>query len=194
MVIWAVKPDAMKNWLFLFLLMPATVFAQNGNGKLPINKEGIVEYSEVVTTDSVNAGTLYSRARLFVANAFNSASDVTKLEDGNTTTIVTKALMPRNFINPLNKSHGGRVAFKFTIQCKDGRYRYSVTDFVHEDRINSSFTGGALENDKPACGGLYMPRKSWEKIKTETAAHAERFIAEMKATMKGSAGFSSENW
>lgn len=178
--------------LFMLLLWQAS---RSQDVKLPTNERGEIEFTEVISVDSAGSSTLYSRARLFVANAFNSSTDVTKLEDASTGTIVTKGLLPRNYINPFNKGQGGHVSFKLTIQCKDGRYRYSVTDFVHQDRLHSSFTGGPLENERPQCGTFNMPRKSWEKIKSETAARVERFVAEMKATMNGSTVFSAnDDW
>lgn len=184
----------MKNLLFILLLFPAFAFAQDAP-KLPLNKSGIIEYTEVVQVDSVDAKMLYSRARLFVANAFNSATDVTKLEDENTATVVTKGFLPRNYTYPLNRDFGGAVSFSFTIQCKDGRYKYMVTDFVHHDRLKPGYSGGALERDKPACGGLHMNRKMWTQIKSETAGHIDRFVRVLKSSMKGATAFSAnDNW
>ena len=49
-------------------------------------------FSEVVQVDRMNAKTLYSNAKLFIANAFVSAKNVTQLDDENSNTIVVKGL------------------------------------------------------------------------------------------------------
>jgi len=172
----------MKKCLLLLLLLPTfTSQAQEMPVKFPLNDKGNIEFAEVVAVDSVTAKELYSRARLFVANGFRSSTDVTKLEDTETLTIVTKGYMPRYYSNPFNSSHGGHVRFKFTIQCKEGRYKYSIEDVVHEDDVVGN--GGPLELDKPLSKWGFT-KKTWDKLKKKTFVEINGFIAELTTTMR----------
>jgi hypothetical protein len=61
----------------------------------------------------------------------------------------------------------GVVNFTFKIFCKDNRYKYSITPFNHECGVGNFCSGGSLLNESPACGWLYMSKKSWDTIKTK---------------------------
>jgi hypothetical protein len=179
----------------LLILMPITTMAQNY--PFPKNADGAIDYTEVVPVDSATEQQLYSRAKRFVANAFSSATDVTKLEDPATFTIVTKGNLPRFYSNPFNKTQGGYVAFKFTIQCRAGRYRYSVTDLIHRQSATSTIhdSGGLLTNDIPDCGRVNMPLKIWNRLKVQTDNDIKSFIDELKKTIAGKTEFSgNDNW
>lgn len=186
----------MKNLLLVLLVITSLpAIAQKDNFSMPRNEQGEIEYLEVVSVDSATQETLYSRARLFVANAFTSATDVTKLEDAVTSTIITKGIM-KVPINPNKKSVRTFVKFKFTIQCKDDRYKYSVSELYHEDNsYKYSFTGGPLELEKPLCGGFFMPKYAWHNIKVSTDKEIKEFIGYLRTTMAGQEKFSSnDNW
>lgn len=189
----------MKYLISFFLVgLPfMSLYSQGFKGTidLPRNDKGLIEYSSVIQMDTCSAEILYSRAKLFIANYFNSAPDVTKLEDASSHTLVVKALFPRIYTNPFNKAHGGNVKFQFTIQCKNGRYKYAINNLVHSDiNANGNFSGGDLENEKPLCGTFFMTRKIWYKIKAESDQYANQMISNLKTTMAGSENFTSDNW
>ncbi len=179
----------MKNILALSLLVLLSTRVHSQEVVFPRNAEGRIEFTEVVSVDSASPSALYSRSKLFVAHAFNSAPDVTKLDDPATSTLITKGLLPRNYTNPFNRAHGGNVQFTLTIQCKDGRYKYTLTDLVHIDNV--SVGGGPLENDSPT-SKMYITKKAWAKIKQETSTRISALIDELKKTMTQSSG--NDNW
>lgn len=174
---------------FLLFFIPAFAFSQ-----LPTNERGEVEYSEIVSVDSVSQKALFSRSKLFVANAFVSAKDVTSLDDLETSTVITKGNIPWYYTNGFGSTPGGTVSFKFTIQCKEGRYRYSVSNFVHTDmRRNGDYSGGAFENEKAACGSFLMPKRTWNKVKSDINQSVLEFLGDLKNTMAGRGSFSEQN-
>lgn len=71
----------------------------------------------------------------------------------------------------------GRVRFSMAIDYKAGKYRVSMTDFVHEEPRGS---GGPLEANEPACGPKEMALKRWAQIKTETEREAFETIKKLK--------------
>ena len=179
----------------LLVLLPLCLQAQDT--LLPVNANGVIEYTEVILVDSATEQQLYSRGRLFIANAFKSATDVIKLEDPASFTVVTKGNLPRFYSNPLNKTQGGYVSFKFTVQCRAGRYKYSVTDLIHKQSAISTIhdSGGLLTNEIPDCGRLNLRLKAWKRIKAQTDHDIKLFINELKQTMAGKTEFSgNDNW
>ena len=181
----------MKNYLILSALCLFThlSIAQTSN-----DAENSSTYIEVVNVDSVSAETLYSRAKMFVANEFNSATDVTKLDAPTTMTLIIKARLPRNYTNPFNHAFGGAVRFRFVIQCKDGRYKYVLDELVHEDKQPAGdYSGGSLANEKPACGGLFMTKKGWAKIKADTVSHLKKFVSDLEVAMRTDDAFNDNN-
>ena len=78
----------MKQLLLIFLFIPFISFAQK---EMDIDTLQF-NFSEVVQVDTLNAKTLYSNAKLLIANAV-SAKNVTQLEDENSNTIVVKGLL-----------------------------------------------------------------------------------------------------
>ena len=78
----------MKQLLLIFLFIPFISFAQK---EMDIDTLQF-NFSEVVQVDTLNAKTLYSNAKLLIANAV-SAKNVTQLEDENSNTIVIKGLL-----------------------------------------------------------------------------------------------------
>lgn len=159
-----------------FLLDSTLCFSQ-----MPVNADGKVEFTEVVTVDSASAQTLYSRAKLFVTNAFVSGKDVTQMNDDAAFTTVVKGSTKPSL--GLGATREGLVTFKMTIQCKDGRYKYSLTDFLHE---GAQYSGGALENEKPDCGTFFLPKSSWNKLKKQVAETVTLMADNLKKDMKAS--------
>src|SRR5436309_13462529 len=91
----------------------------------PINETTArYEYQEVVKVDGVTASELHSRARSWAATAYRSAKAVTDLDDASAGRLVVKGTFPvklgTGYLDILHT---------WTIETKDGRYRYTLTDF-----------------------------------------------------------------
>jgi len=179
--------------LFILVILSPNLYAQEST-RLPVNQSGMVEFTKVITVDSVTGKELYSRARLFVANSFRDSKEVTQLEDAESLTLVTKGLFPRLYTWPMNKNIGGNVRFKFTIQCKDGRFRYSVSDLVHEDTYTAmgfNYSGGPLGLEKAECGKC-MTKKTWDGIKSKTSKDIQAFLVDLEKSMTQQK--TADNW
>ncbi len=137
------------------------------------------KYTEVVSVDSLTADQLFSRAKLYIANSFVSAKDVTELSDDQGKTIVAKG----NFkVRP----HGlgsaqSFVKFKLTIANKDRRYRYSFTDivFVYQaGSVTRVFETGINEIE---AGGV--TKKQWSNVRDQVNETIDKMIADLKKQM-----------
>lgn len=154
-----------------FIAITHISFCQN----LPLNKEsGMVEYSEVVSVDSTAAETLYSNAKLFIAEAARSAKEVTQMQDDATKTIIIKGNL---VVDPLTYA---RCAI--TISCKDNRYKYIITDIVYVCR-NPKANIGDTPIEREKMDMLISSKKQWERIKTRIDNEVKSYIIQLKTGM-----------
>jgi hypothetical protein len=175
--------------LSIFLSIAVNSFSQT---KWPTLENGDFGWSEVVDVDSADAKTLYTRARMFLANIYKSAKDVTQMEDEPSKTIIIKAVL-RNRVKAVltGWTPYGYTSYTVQIQCKDGRYKFELKDFYHNGESNGvahmSYTGGSLNQEK----GQRFPLKQWGYIKDQAA---EEVIVLKTAIKKFMASNNGANW
>jgi hypothetical protein len=164
--------------LLLATFLPVISWAQK------INVDTISwNYTGVVQVDSASANTLQSRAKLFVAESFKSGKDVTQLDDPGV--IVVKGnIAPIVKVPLLGKIEYGYVHFTAKIQVKDGKYKYTLTEFNHEAHEPNTGSGGNLTNRKPACGTFLMTEGQWRQIKAYTNERVLALIVQLEHAMK----------
>jgi len=122
----------MKRLIILALLhLSIFVYAQE---KPPIT------YEEVVKVDSVTKEELFIRARSWFNSAFKSSKDVLNINDKETGELTGKVLTEfysKNFAG--SGGTKGVLRYSVTIQVKEGRYKYLITNFIHESTAISAF-------------------------------------------------------
>jgi hypothetical protein len=120
------------------------MFAQN----FPLDTTGKITYQGIVKVDSLSAKEIYTNAKSFIANQFKSYKDVVQLEDETNYKFIIKG----SFVAIYEGEHDaelGVVKFKATIECKDNRYRYTITNFTHEyQRSGYDLSIGNLESNE----------------------------------------------
>jgi len=123
----------------LIFLLISTAFGQKETSKLPIDSlTGKIVYSEVMHVDSsATRQELFSKAREWFAKAYKSSKNVIQMEDKESGKIVGKALMQVYYKN----RQDGYINYTISIQVKDGRYKYEVTDFYH---TGQDVSGGSI--------------------------------------------------
>lgn len=166
--------------IFIFItifILVAPKFAESQ--QLPIDqKTNLFRYQEVVTIDSVSSDELYSRAKAWIATFYKSANDVIQLDDQNTGRLIVKG----NF-GIIYYMSNAWVNHTLTIEMKDGRYRYILTDFIFDNGQWSA----PIEDKKKFFG----QRK---KLYNQVSKQAEASIAEMKEAMKKASPTADDNW
>jgi len=174
----------MKRIALLTIFCPLFTFGQK------INEDTLsFFYSDIVAVDSIPAQVLQSRARLFLTENFKSAKDVIQIDDKDGGIIVGKG----SFI-PVFKSTGlgsaltsrGFVKFYLKLQFKDGKFKYTFSDFVHVSDDGESTYGGSLANKKPQCGYFGLARPYWHQIKSYTDTNVIDLIDRLIRTMRSS--------
>ncbi|WP_352422269.1 DUF4468 domain-containing protein [Proteiniphilum sp.] len=131
----------MKKVLFLALTALFTinpVFSQEEKiCDLIPSKNGKVFYTEVVNVENSKSIELYNNAKMWIASTFKSAKSVIQ-SDVEGTSIVVKGR--------LNYVTDGDSPFILTIQFKDGRYKYELTDLYMDMNIAGKKVTYPIEN------------------------------------------------
>lgn len=78
----------------------------------------------------------------------------------------------------------GKVKFSLSVFCKEGKYRYILTDFVHEGDVKTKDNGGKLENVNPDCGATKMSGKGWVTVKNKTGSNMKALTDDLKRVIK----------
>lgn len=83
------------------------------------------QYREVVTVNGATKDQLFDKARQWFVSNYKDASEVLQVQDKESGTLVGKGLFIVNF-------QGGprKVFHTVSIDCKDGKYRVTITDFM----------------------------------------------------------------
>ena len=114
----------MKKIILLFFVVLSTgIWAQTDTicGSIPY-KDGRVCYEGVVQTNKLTAESLYSNAKIWIANNFGSAKSVIQTDISNSS-LVVKGILKIDGYTTYN--------FTLTLQFKDYRYKYTLTDIVY---------------------------------------------------------------
>ena len=74
------------------------------------------------------------------------------------------------------------ISYKLTIECYEGFYIYTITDFIDSNWTNQlgiNVRGGDFDNDDQG----KIPNKSWMKIKKQVDKEIKEIISNLKRTM-----------
>ena len=129
-------------------------------------------YSEVINIDSASKDELYNRAKAWFVNSFVSANDVIQMDDKDGGSIIGKAVM--NFTQSfLSGSLGtnGVIRYSVKIFLKDDRYKYEITDFVHDpsNKSHGDFSMGVITTSESPPGGkgsMKWRTRVWNDLKS----------------------------
>lgn len=152
-----------------------------------------IKITEVVLTDSLSSTELVNRAVNWVKvenpkyKKLSGATTGSKVECSVNFPIKPKELNPET-------DYTGKITMKVTIECKDNRYKFTISQIRHVSKSGKS-TGGAIENVIPECGSMSLQTITWKKIKGEALRDAQSVVVDLKAGMfLSSADAATEDW
>lgn len=123
---------SIKYFISLIIGLTASVVnAQESSSKYPMNSETkLISYAKVVQADSADKNELYQRALNWANTFYKNPTDVIREKDPAAGKIVCKHRF--KITNPPNKEgfekDAGLVMYTLTIQLKDGRYKYELSE------------------------------------------------------------------
>ena len=154
-----------------------------------------IAYSEVVDVPGVSKADLYVRAGTWFSRTFRSAKSVLELQDKEAGKLIGNGSIPVTIKVPIvGATDAGSVAATITIQCKDGKYKYSFENLTHSRPFGANtqqwVDGGPLEQEKPKVGMMMRPSKrEWSSIKESVDKDIKGMIDGLKKNMAKSDDF-----
>lgn len=188
--------------LFLVTLSTTLSFSQDELYKQPlkISEDGIVEFSEVVQKEGASASELYNKAREWFADAYKSADDVLQMEDEDNKKLVGKAISTLDFGNAMAQVEV-RMYYTIKIYCKDGRYKYIITDIRYEapgNQYNGYKTYNYDAEDMITDDKLYKkngkPKAAQKRYKEKTISSVNRLVENLKSDMDKDVSSDTDDW
>ena len=188
----------MKKYIHTLILCSLIAFGSKGFSQTKTEddapkKKNETKITEVVNTDSLPASELLQRAVNWVKlenNLYGKTSGVTTGAKAECT--ATFPVKPKE-LNP-EVDYTGKISMKIAIECKDNRYKYTVSMIKHIS-TNGKTTAGSIDNKVPECGSMAMGDIAWKKLKGEAMKDAAKVIEDLKEGMKvGSADAGKEEW
>jgi hypothetical protein len=139
-----------KLLLALALLGASPVAAQTWHNPLPMDSTTHrVTYTGVVQVPGATKAELYSRAREWFADNFNSSKAVLEMDDREAGKLIGNATAEFDFAGSIGKPLPTAMWRKIKVELKDGKYRYTVTDFA--------FGGGVTQGDSNPVERWFKP-------------------------------------
>lgn len=84
-------------------------------------------------------------------------------------------------LNPVNDVEG-EITMRVTVDCKEGKYRYTVDKIEHKAK-RGVCSGGDVFNEVPACGSMNLNSVIWKQIKSAGLANAKVVAEDLKVKM-----------
>jgi uncharacterized protein with TBP-like fold DUF4468 len=144
-----------KLTLLLFSFLSISSQAQ-----FPTNEKGEVEYSEVITLEGLTKKQIYDKAKLWIVSTLKSGDNMVELSGDNsdqivgTGNIILDDLKTGYSRNKRDHIYTPSLNFKFIVFCKDGRFKYELSNIVFHytwifNSISSPFATDLLELKPP---------------------------------------------
>jgi hypothetical protein len=146
-------------------------------------QEKVISYTGVVNIDSsTSKDILFSRAKRWVAENFNSAQTVIQNEDKEAGNLILKAGFPYMQVVPLSK-FDAFMHYTFSLSFKEGKFKYDITNFYPEcDNRNYPNMTEAPEPNKQFRDAF--GKKGWAKTKEIIAEKMPKMVDSLIAYMK----------
>lgn len=159
-------------------------------------------YTDVVKVDStITKNELYNRAKLWFTNTFKDANKVLQVQDEERGQLVGKGKMKYNTtIFAGSGTTSGYIGYTVNLFVKDGRYKYEITDFIHEGSSNTPFNMGLITDSETA--PIFSEKKYaikwcdklWIDIKDQITPNARSLEQSLKEAMSKPAVVENDNW
>jgi hypothetical protein len=161
----------MRNYIILIfsVLIFENLFAQDWSDKF-------------IKVDSVNftKSEIYDKAKLSIAEIFNSPKTVVQFDDKDSGKILIKAAFETQDVkNGFGSVVGSNfIDYTLLIEIKDYKYRITISDHNHK-KI------GRFDGEKPPhpSGFGKIKDKQWTKYKVECAENAEKIMSNLIAVI-----------
>lgn len=170
----------MKKLILIFVLSLIT----------SVKAQEVYSFSEVVKVEDSQkqSKSLYASAKMWFTQSFKNPKEVIILDDSENTILVGRGNMPyKSKIFSGSAAREGYITFDVTIACKDGRYKYDITNFTHS---GNTVNYGLITNEEtlPTMTGLLAggPKNYKIKVTNELKSSIDERIKPLIEHLKSS--------
>lgn len=176
----------MKNPLQIIVILLISIQCSYAQlEKFPIDNTTLkVTYEGVFSVDEVSKDELYDRAMGWATKRFVSTKAVVDYSDKGGGRIVLKPIIKAYCTYAGRTFEMGHWNLTFTILVKDGKYKYTVTDF-EEIGIPEYKSLGAIETSANNVGSLFFPpnKKMYLEALDRLSTSMESTLQSLKVAM-----------
>lgn len=95
----------------------------------------LITYSGVVEQEDSGSDSLYARAKKFGEKIFGKNNSIFEVQKYGQKLVMNGSITAYSYANKYNKKSMGRYEFKLIVLIKEGRYKYTITNLVHQGPI-----------------------------------------------------------
>lgn len=162
-----------KILIFILSVFPSLIFSQSSpfTDVFPF-VNGKVVYSEVIQVEGKSVLDLYKNAKIWLVEAFKSSKDVIHNDDKDNHIIIGKGYFEgvghnKNIVN-------AKYWFTIRIDCREGRYKYTITDFIYDFDVIVMGTKTHFNEDFSKWGNVAFDTKYKELLDKKYPPNNER--------------------
>ena len=104
----------------------------------------LITYGAVVEQEESGSDSLYFRAKKFAEKVFGKDKSIYEVQKNGQKLVLNASIPAYSYGNKYNKKVIGKYEFKMTVLVKEGRYKYTITNLVHQG--NPPSTGKPFRN------------------------------------------------
>lgn len=171
----------------LLLVSASTIKAQNAANKMPVDPvTKLITYKEVVTTTGTPAE-LFNRAISWVNKQYKNPVDATKVRDQASGVIEILHRIELTKTEQGAALKAGMVDYSMKLEMKDGRYRYTITNFTLK-----AVSRQPIEQWMDKSNAAYMP--GYDDYLKQVDDFTLKLIESLKAGMQPPAVAKPDAW
>lgn len=169
-----------------------SLFGQDKAGQEASPARPETKFSEVVFLDSVPSSKILERAINWVKLETPRYVKANRVSSGNKVECVATFTIKPKQLNP-EFDYTGKITMKVSIEVKDGKYRYTISNIQHKS-TSGKVNGGSIDNVVPETGSMSMDDVTWKKVKGEAIKDAQIVINDIKEFMIKENPVNNEDW
>jgi hypothetical protein len=183
----------MKKLILLVLFsLPLLIFAQSGTPLI---------FTEVIEVEGATATQLHDRCLDWFAKSYINSDKV--LRSSSSDKLIASPLIP--YVPNVfagSESTKGNIRYTITVEFKEGKYRYSITDFYHTGNPVAKYGSAdfGIITDAIECppevrfSTRNYKNKVWNDIKSQISPSILPLIESLKTSMTQEAAKTNDNW
>lgn len=184
----------MKTFLVTVMLFFAMTHLQCQS--IPMNNEtNEIEYQDVVTLEGETNLNIYNYAKNWMLSTLKSSDNMIQLDDSNKKQLIGNGTIALENRGGVPRMENCMINFKFKIDVKQGKYRFTINQFQHYYIQDGTRTYHSNLKDIRTYfwGEKSLKEKRQNEIRNEVNEKMLLLIENMKTTISNS-GSESSDW